>query len=179
MKTYISMLRGINVSGQKKIKMEGLKELYESLGFENVQTYIQSGNVIFECPDRNATELKNRIEGSIIAAFGYPVAVLIRTTSEFQRLIENNPLLGEKNRDATKLHVTFLSDIPEECLIENIKESKAESEDFSIAGREIYLYCPEGYGRTRMSNNFFEKKLKVAATTRNWKTVNKLLELAK
>jgi len=172
------MLRGINVSGQKKIRMQELKDLYESMGLQEVQTYIQSGNVIFQCADLDMADLKNRIEGTIQAAYGYSVAVLIRTPDEFRRLVENNPLSGEKNIDLTRLQVTFLSASPEKWPMEKIEETKAESENCFISGREIYLYCPEGYGKTRLSTNFFEKKLKVSATTRNWKTVNKLLELA-
>ena len=178
MKTYISMLRGINVGGHKKIRMQELKELYESLDYREVQTYIQSGNVLFQCADLDIAELNNRIESAIQAAYGYSVAVLIRTPDEFRRLVENNPLSGEKNIDITRLAVIFLSASPEKWPTEKLEESKAESEDFYTSGREIYLYCPEGYAKTRLSTNFFEKQLKVSATARSWKTVNKLLELA-
>ena len=172
------MLRGINVGGHKKIRMQELKELYESLGYREVQTYIQSGNVIFRCADLDTAELKNRIESAIQAAYGYSVAVLIRIPDEFRRLVENNPLSGEKDIDFTRLAVIFLSASPEKWPTENLEESKAESEDLFISGREIYLYYPEGYAKTKLSISLFEKQLKVYATARNWRTVQKLRELA-
>ncbi|MCZ2845162.1 MAG: DUF1697 domain-containing protein, partial [Candidatus Bathyarchaeota archaeon] len=107
MKTYISMFRGINVSGQKKIKMHELKTLYQSLDLKEVKTYIQSGNVVFRCPNTNSKELKDQIERKIKESFGFNIAVLIRTKDEFGKVIERNPFL---KKDVTKLHVTFLSD---------------------------------------------------------------------
>ncbi len=175
MKTYISMLRGINVSGQKKINMDDLKKLYESLGFENVQTYIQSGNVIFECSNKNIADIKSAIEKKIKQLFDFDVIVFIRTKDEFKNLIENSPFSAQ---DINNLYVTFLSDAPVKISEEEFKKAKAPSEEFLISDREIYLLCPDGYGRTKLSNNFFERKLKLCATTRNWKTVNKLFELA-
>ncbi len=175
MTTYISMLRGINVSGQKKIKMEVLKKLYESLGFQNVRTYIQSGNIIFECSDTDISELIHQIEQKIKNSFGFDVLVLIRTRNEIQKLIKNTPFA---KKDPSKLHITFLSDMPAKSPVDEINEAKDKTEEFFISGKEIYLLCSNGYGRSKLSNNFFERKLKLSATTRNWKTVNKLLELA-
>jgi uncharacterized protein (DUF1697 family) len=169
------MLRGINVSGQKKIKMGELKKLYGSLDFKNVKTYIQSGNVIFECSDTNVSKLINKIERKIKNFFGFDVLVLIRTIPEMQKLIENNPF-AKKN--TSKLHVTFLSDTPTQSPMDEINKIKDQSEEFFISDKEIYLFCPNGYGRSKLSNNFFERKLGLSATTRNWNTVNKLLELA-
>lgn len=175
MKTYVSMLRGINVSGQKKIKMHELKTLYQSLDLKEVKTYIQSGNIVFRCPNTNSKELKKEIERKIKESFGFNIAVLIRTKDEFERVIERNPFL---KKDITKLHVTFLSDYQKKVPIKDINSVKEKSEEFSISGSEIYLFCPNGYGKSKLSNNFFEKKLNVSATTRNWKTVNKLLSIA-
>src|SRR3989344_3570057 len=170
MTTYISILRGINVGGQKKIKMEELKKLYESLGFKNVRTYIQSGNVIFECLDTNLAELIYQIEQKIKNSFGFDVIVLIKTKNEIQKLIKNNPFA---KKDPSKLHVTFLSDIKTKPPTDEINNTKDKTEEFFISGREIYLFCPNGYGISKLSNNFFERKLNTSATTRNWKTVNK------
>ena len=175
MTTYISMLRGINVSGQKKIKMEELKEFYRSLGFKNIQTYIQSGNVIFESSDKNVSKIINKIERKIKKSFGFDVLVLIRTKNDLKKLIDNNPFA---KKDNSKLLVTLLSDTPLQSPIDEITKIKDDSEEFFIFGKEIYLFCPNGYGKSKLSNNFFERKLKLSATTRNWKTVNKLLELA-
>lgn len=174
---YISLLRGINVSGQKKIKMDALSTLYESLGLKNVKTYIQSGNVIFESEGSNPAELVNLIENKIEQTFGFFVKVLIRSKEEIQKVLEKNPFYGERKEDISKLHVTFLSEVPEHYSLKTLDKFINSTEEFFISGREIYLFCPNGYGRTKLTNNLFEKNLKVSATTRNLKTVNKLYEL--
>ena len=156
--------------------MVELKKLYESLGFKNVQTYIQSGNVVCECSDANVSKLISKIEKKIKESFGFDVLVLIRTKDEFQKLIERTPF---SKKDNDKLHVTFLSNAPTVLSIEEINKVKDKSEEFLISGKEIYLFCPNGYGKSKLSNNFFERKLKLSATTRNWKTVNKLMENSK
>ena len=175
MNTYISMLRGINVSGHNKIKMEELKNLYETLGFSNVQTYIQSGNVVFKSSDTNISKLINKIEQKIKKSFSFYVPVLIRTKNDLQKLIANNPFT---KKDSSKLYITFLSDTPIQSAVDEITKIKDISEEFIISGKEIYLFYPNGYGKSKLTNNYFERKLKLSATTRNWKTVNKLLELA-
>ena len=175
MVTYISLLRGINVSGQKKVPMEKLKALYESLGFKNVQTYIQSGNVIFECSDKDVFVIRNKIELKIRNVFGFDVTVIIRTKDELRKVLERNPFSGKETKF---LCVTFLATTPASLPREEIASMKHASEEFAISGREVYLFCPGGYGKTKLSNNLFERKLKVSATTRNWTTVQKLLELA-
>ena len=176
MKTYISMLRGINVSGQKKIKMKDLKKLYEVLEFSDVETYIQSGNVVFKSSNTDISGLITKIQKKIQRTFGFDVSVLIRTKDELQKLIENTPF---SKKDTSKLHITFLSDSPIDISTEEINNAKDKAEEFSIASREIYLFCPNGYGKSKLSNTFFERKLGVSATTRNWKTVNTLFDMAK
>ncbi len=173
------MLRGINVSGQKKIKMEELEQLYKSLGFTHVRTYIQSGNVIFESLSSDTSDLVNKIETSIKQTFGFFVTVIIRTKNEFQNVINNNPFYGTRQEDTAKLYVTFLSDTPYASSIQAINPLENKSDEWFISGKEIFLFCPNGYGRTKLTNNFFEKKLKLSATTRNWNTVNKLYEIVK
>jgi uncharacterized protein (DUF1697 family) len=175
MNTYISMLRGINVGGQKKVGMKELKELYESLGFARVRTYIQSGNVVFDYPDADLSALASKIERGIEVRFGFRVPVAIRTRDELQRLISSTPFMG---KDESKVHVTFLSAEPATLAVDEISRAKDGAEEFSISGREIYLFCPNGYGVTKLSNALFERKLKVTATTRNWRTVNALLSMA-
>ena len=175
MTIYISMLRGINVGKQKKIKMKDLKDLYESLNFENVKTYIQSGNVVFKFEDVPASKLSAIIEKKINEVYGSNVLVFIRTKNEFLKIIDDNPFQKE---DPNKLHVTFLSASPAEKPVKEIDLIKDESEKFSIRAKEIYLFLTNGYGRTKLSNGFFEKKLKVSATTRNWRTVNKLYDIS-
>jgi uncharacterized protein (DUF1697 family) len=167
----ISLLRGINVSGQKKVDMKGLKKLYESLDIKNVQTYIQSGNVIFEARDTTSVQLKNKIEEKIQLTFGFNVLVIIRTKNEFQKIINNNPF---KEKDSTTCYVTFLSEKPTDVPLDDIKKIKDETEEFYISEKEIYLFCPRGYGKTKLSTTYFEKKLKVSATTRNLNTIQTL-----
>jgi uncharacterized protein (DUF1697 family) len=178
MQTFISILRGINVSGQKKILMAELKLLYESLKFKDVTTYIQSGNVLFKS-DKSLSdlELATKIRKAIYKKYGFEVPVIIRSKDEIQKIISTNPFLKEKDIDEKKLHVTFLSEIPVKENIESIKSDNYLPDQFIISGKDIYLHIPVSYGETKLSNNFFEKKLKVTATTRNWNTVKKLLEL--
>lgn len=180
MATHISILRGINVSGQKKILMADLKALYEGLGFENVTTYIQSGNVIFTA-QKSLThkELVEKIGAAIFKKYGFEVPVIVRTVAEMESVLAANPLFKEKNIDIEKLHVTFLEEEPSAENIKLTKELDYSPDKFIILGKEVYLYCPNGYGISKLSNTFFENKLKVKATTRNWKTVNQLVMLAK
>ena len=176
---YISILRGINVSGQKKIKMADLKSLYELLGFQNVVTYIQSGNVIFDAAVKNKTDLKARIEETIEEKYKFHVSVEIRTNREIEDIIKNNPF-GSINlvEDGTKILVTFLSTKPAEVKVSDIQKCVVAPEKLLVRGKEVYLYCPNGYGKSKLSNTFFEHKLGVEATTRNWKSVHKLYELS-
>jgi uncharacterized protein (DUF1697 family) len=158
--------------------MDQLKASLLSLGFENVQTYIQSGNVIFKATLRSSSEVSNRIEQKIIADFGLAITVVSRTADEMGKTIKSNPFLKEQRIDPSKLHVTFLSQAPEPSSLEKLHALAVAGDAFGHSGREIYLYCPTGYGRTKLSNNALEKALSVRATTRNWKTVNQLSDIA-
>ena len=179
MQTFISILRGINVSGQKKILMADLKKLYESLKFSEVKTYIQSGNVVFKSDSKiSDIQLARKIEKAISAKYKFEVPVIIRTKEELEKILSQNSFTKEKSIDLKKLHVTFLSETPDREKMEQIKEVDFSPDQFIIKGKEIYLHIPNSYGETKLSNKFFENKLKVSATTRNWNTVNKLLELA-
>ncbi|ADZ10516.1 protein of unknown function DUF1697 [Methanobacterium lacus] len=178
MTTYISMVRGINV-GSKRIKMADLRDIYTFLGFKPVKTYIQSGNVIFKSNIDDPDELGQRIAQKIFETYNYHVEIVIRTMEELKTVVQSCPF---GNKEVEYLHVTFLSAIPggdrvRSIDMENINGIKS-TEEFKLLSKEIYLYLPEGYGRTKLNNNFFEKKLGLNATTRNWKTVNKLLEIA-
>lgn len=175
MDIYISFLRGINVSGKNRIKIDELKDLYEAIGFRNIKTYIQSGNVIFTSKEQNIDDRGTAIKEQIRAKYGYNVEVFVRTPSELKKIIDSAPVA---DKDISKFHVTFLSSVPSVSQLENIMKKKSETEFILIDKKTVYLYCPDGYGKTKLSNNFLEKKLNVSATTRNWKTVNKLIELA-
>ena len=178
-KTFISMLRGINVSGQKKIQMVELRNLYESLNLADVETYLQSGNVVFDSTEQEVSKLVESIEAQIEKSFGYAVPVFIRDTNDFQRIIGTNPFLNEKIEDSAKLHVTFLYTFLSKSKLSNLSIPKNDPDVFSIGDKEIFLFCPNGYGRTKLSNSFFERKLDMRTTTRNWKTVNALHSMAK
>ena len=173
------MLRGINVSGQKLIKMPELKLLYESLGFSGVVTYIQSGNVIFKtgwvAPGK---DLSLKIESAIQAEFGFEVSVIIRSIDEMKKIVRINPFQDENGLVPDKIYVTFLENEPLAERIEKISPFNFLPDKYKILGKEIYLSCSSGYGTTKLSNTFFENRLKTRATTRNWNTINKLIELA-
>jgi len=179
MDRYISMLRGINVGGQKKILMEELRKLFESLGYENVRTYIQSGNVIFLAPMDGEDFVRDRIQDAVRDRFGFEVAVTVRSLAEMKKVVEGIPFSQKAGDDLSKLHVVFLSEKTNKGIEQEITRARSEGEEVVIKGREIYLYLPNGYGRSKLNNNFFERKLGVSATTRNWKTVNKLLDMAR
>ena len=164
---YIALLRGINVSGKNSIKMAALKAMFESLGFNKVETYIQSGNVIFENEACNTKKLEVKIKEEINNTFGFEVETIVRTEEELINIISNNPLFKEVNIEIDKLHVTLLLNKPEEAIIDTLELKKEENEKYKLLGNEVYLYCPNGYGNTKLNNTMLEKKLKVAATTRN------------
>lgn len=178
METYISILRGINVSGQKLIKMDALRKRYENLGFHNVTTYVQSGNVVFVANDLEINRLEQTISQQIEKDFGFDVPVIVLTIENLKGIIGNNPFFDDPNKDPSFLHVTFLSSKPGHYDPKTIEAKKQSGEEILFADNAVYLYCPSGYGRTKLTNNFLEMKLKVRATTRNWKTVNELLKIA-
>jgi len=176
---YIALLKGINVGGQKMIKMKDLVNALASLHFSSIKTYLQSGNVVFEHEVEDILKLTEKIESKISEAFGFAVKTIIHTNDELESIINNNPFVDEPDIDPEKLHVTFLSEMPEQSRVENLEIKKEEVEKFSIISREVYLYCPNGYGNTKLNNSVFEKKLNVIATTRNWKTVKNIFTLSK
>lgn len=177
---YISILRGINVGGHKKVKMADLKSLYETQGFESVTTYIQSGNVIFESTKNlNKTSARDSIEKAIEEKYGFHVPVDIRTNKELEQVVENCPFeeaLSEEN--SAKVLVTFLQSTPSKQNQNLLLKLVKPPEKLTIQGEEVYLYCPNGYGKSKLTNTFIENKLDSSATTRNWKSVKKLYELS-
>jgi uncharacterized protein (DUF1697 family) len=178
MPVYIAMLRGINVTGSKIIKMEALRASFASLGFKNVQSYIQSGNLIFETPTNSAAALSAKIERRILRDFGHSVSVLLRTPKEMAEIIKRNPFSKDPAIDPSRLYVSFLADVAPKDAAELLQPLVAGAEQIRVMGREVYLYCPKGYGQTKISNNAIEKKLSVGATTRNWRTTQTLLAMA-
>lgn len=178
MLTYIALLRGINVSGHHKIKMTELKQLFIELGFKNVTTYIQSGNVVFQTNLKELDKIEQQIINGIKQTFGYLVQVIVLTKKSLETIYASNPFLQKPNIDITKIHVTILSNKPNENDIIPLNTISKNEDTFIIVDKTIYLYCPNGYGKTILNNNLFEKKLKISATTRNWNTISKLVELS-
>jgi uncharacterized protein (DUF1697 family) len=178
MKKFIALLRGINVSGQKQIKMSDLKTLFEEVGFQNVETYIQSGNLIFSGKEKSSENIAERISSSIKKKFGFDVQVFVLLPEELLEILNKNPFIN-KNKDPDKLYVIFLSTVPLKANLEKLGAIDFSPEEFRCDGKCIYLFVPNGYGKAKLNNNFFENKLKVSGTTRNLKTVKAILELTK
>lgn len=179
MQTYICLLRGINVSGQKKIKMIALKASFEALGFLDVVTYIQSGNIVFKYDAVDKKTIQDKIHQMLLKEFGFEVTVIIRTPEELQYVITNNPFEKDLTKDPKKFYVVFLQEVPSKENIEILASYNYSPEAYVLDDKLIFYYAANGAGNAKMSNNFFENKLKVRASSRNWRTVNKLVELSK
>jgi len=183
MPRYVALLRGINVTGNSMIKMEELRGIFEALGFSGVATYINSGNVGFECRsprvskgETPCSKLENKIEAAVEKHMGRPVAVMVREQAAIPKLIAENPFAGEFESHK-EMHVLFLErEITDDQLTE-LRAAAPEGERFVPAGREIYLHLPMGVAESLMGRGLIEKKLKIAVTARNWRTVQKLAEL--
>ena len=176
MKTYVALLRGINLGSQKRVSMADLRALFEDLGAQDVATYLQSGNVVFGSPDR-AERLTGAIERRIRRELGLSVTVLVLTRAQLARVLGGNPFAQAGKPPAT-LHVTFLADKPPRGKVSKLDSEHGRPDEFRVVGRHVYLHCPNGYGKSKLTNAYFEQQLGVAATTRNWKTVTKLGELS-
>jgi uncharacterized protein (DUF1697 family) len=178
MPVYISMLRGINVGPHKRMKMEKLRESLEALGLEQVKTYIQSGNVVFEAGKVSPAALCRQIEERILSDFGFSVDVISRTRDELNKVIQSNPLLQERDIDPLKLHVAFLSDAPTAAAVKKLQALTLPPDRARCSGKEIYLYFPNGVSGSSLWKHPLERVLSVVTTTRNWNTVNKLYAMA-
>jgi uncharacterized protein (DUF1697 family) len=178
MPVYISLLRGVNVGAHNQIEMSRLRPLLVGLGWEQVRTYIQSGNLVFQAAKRSPAHLSRTIEKALLRGFGFSVPVFTKSSEEMGQVIQNSPLAGLKGIDESKLHVSFLAEIPAAFALRKLAGFAAAEEQLRASGCELYLYCPHGYGRSRLANMQVERVLKVSATTRNWKTVNTLYEMS-
>lgn len=175
MKTYVALLRGINVSGHKKVPMAELRDILFKVGFVNVQTYIQSGNVIFRSTEEDIQKLTQIIQKEIKNYFDFEVPVIIKTNDELLNIFNDCPFSQEKRESS---YFTLLYWTPDQLLVDNLGELKYPNEEIIILNSCIYFYSSIGYGNTKYNNNFFERKLKVTATARNYKTMLKLLSLS-
>ncbi len=178
MNSYISILRGINVGGRRKILMKDLKDLYLSLGFENVITYIQSGNVYFSSStDMLEHEIEFAVQKAIYTAFGHDVPVIVRNTDRFIAMINNNPFIISSNYDINSLYLTFLKNRPIKQNIDRLNKVNTSPDCYRLINSDIYIQIKGKSQDSKFTNNFFESKLRVKATNRNWKTIMKLHEI--
>ena len=178
MTTWVALLRGINVSGQRKVPMADLRAVHEGLGHTEVVTYIQSGNVVFDADaDADAVTLRAALEEAIADTFGFAVPVVLRTSEELRRAAAANPY-PDAGADPQRVATTFLDVAPAADRVEEFDPDVHTPDVCVLDGREVHLFCRSGFGRTRLTNAYLERHFGVAATTRNWRTITKLLELS-
>ncbi|WP_127137206.1 DUF1697 domain-containing protein [Flagellimonas oceanensis] len=173
--TYIALLRGINVSGQKKIKMADLRHILEDSDLKNVKTYIQSGNIVFDSDQVDKDILQEKIAATIHQHFGFDVPTLVIQKNDVEQILNANPFSEEAEEN--KLYYVLLKSHPKDDLVKQFNQLQFEHEGFHMTDSCVYLFCKNGYGRAKLNNNLIEKKLGVEATTRNHKTMSKLLEM--
>jgi uncharacterized protein (DUF1697 family) len=178
MAVVIALLRGVNVGSHNRIKMDALRELCASIELRDAQTYVQSGNLVFRAKDRNLPALSKRIQTAIEKTFEFRPEVILRTTAEMRGVIARNPFAGLKNIEPGKLLVDFLANDPSPEACKSVLAIKTDPEKLHLAGREMYIYFPNGAGRSKLSWPALEKLLKTPGTTRNWNSVTKLLAMA-
>lgn len=178
MTRYIAFLRAINVSGHGVIKMEELRKIFESQKFKNVQTYIQSGNVIFDTNEKNPDVVESKIQKALEKKFGYEIEAMLRTVPELQAIIKTNPFKKINLDKNINLYVSVLSDKPGNDLQKSFISSSDEIATFKMTDREVYTLYKRKNAKNPFSNSFVEKKLKVASTTRNWSVISKIFEIA-
>jgi uncharacterized protein (DUF1697 family) len=174
--TLVALLRGINVGGRNTVPMAELRELLSSLGYDDVVTYIQSGNVVFRAGG-SADHVGAEVERAIAGAFDTTPSVLIRTPKELQQIVAQNPYLA-RGADMSKLHVVFLDHAPVKSATATLDPDRSPPDELTVKGREIFLHVPNGAGRTKLTLDYLERVLGVRGTQRNWKTLLKLIELS-
>jgi uncharacterized protein (DUF1697 family) len=178
MSVIVSMLRGVNVGGHNQIRMDALRDLYQSLGLGHAQTFIQSGNVVSTTRARDLEGLAKHIEDAIERSFGFRCEVIVRTASELREAVARNPFAARPGIDPAKLLVTFLGADPDPEGRNKVLAMNAAPEELYVDGRHVYIYFPNGMGRPNLSWAQIGKIMKTPATARNWNTVRKLLEIA-
>jgi len=175
--TYVALLRGVNVGGKNRLPMLDLTAMFTRAGCEAVETYIQSGNVVFKAESVLVARIPSLIASAVEERFGHRVPVVVRTVEELRDVVKGNPFLST-GVDAKRLHVAFLTDVPESDGVAQLDPDHSLPDAFQVRGREIFLYCPNGLARTKLTNHYFDSKLATTSTIRNWRTVLTLLEMA-
>jgi len=177
MPVWIALLRAVNVGGNNKLPMASLVSLLEGAGCSEVRTYIQSGNAVFRSEETDAKALAGRIGDAVLAEHGFRPGVIVLDAAELEHAVTKNPF-PEAEADPTRLHLFFLSDRPKTPNLDKLNRAKAASERYSLSGNLLYFHAPDGVGRSKFPAKV-EPALGVKATARNWRTVNKLLEMAR
>jgi len=174
---YVALLRGINVAGKNRLSMKDLVAMFAEAGCSEVLTYIQSGNVVFRATEARASRIPVMIAAAISDRLGFRAPVIMRRAGELRAIARGNPFL-QAGADAEALHVMFLADRPPSSKIAALDPRRSPPDEFEVRGREIYLRCPNGVGRSKLTNEYFDTKLSTTSTMRNWRTVLKLVEMA-
>jgi uncharacterized protein (DUF1697 family) len=174
--TYVALLRGINVGGKNKLPMKDLSGLFVEAGCEDVRAFIQSGNVIFRAARGVTAQLPGLIAAQIAKRFGYKTPVVLRTAEQIGAVLRANPFL-EAGVPEAELHVAFLADSPAKARVQDLDPDRSPPDTFEVRGQEVYLRLPNGAGRSKLTNAYFDSKLATTSTMRNWRTVTKLFEL--
>ncbi|MCI0629022.1 MAG: DUF1697 domain-containing protein [Phycisphaerales bacterium] len=177
---YVALLRGINVGGKNMLPMSKLAPMFSDAGCVNVQTYIQSGNVVFSATPACAAEIPALISKRIAKGLGFQPVIILRTAAEMRRIVEDNPFIKTRDQAGLEnlLHIAFLNDAPTKASIAALDPNRSAGDSFLVRGREIYLNLPKGVGKTKLTNGYFDSALGVTSTMRNWRTALKLLEMA-
>ena len=178
MPVFISMLRGVNLGSHNRIKMDALCALYKSLKLEDPRHYVQSGNVIFRTKEKNAAQLAKKIQDAIARKIGFGPEVILRTPEEFRKAIAANPFANRSGLDPGKLLVTFLAREPNAEGRAKLLALRPDPEELHLIDSEIYIYFPNGAGRSKLRWSSLDKKLGTAGTARNWNSVMKMLAIA-
>ncbi|MEM9555111.1 MAG: DUF1697 domain-containing protein [Acidobacteriota bacterium] len=178
----IALLRGINVGGKNKLPMAELREIFAGVGCRDVVTYIQSGNVVYSVYDELAPRVAEAVSVAITARFGYEIPVVTRDAEELAVVVDGSPYVRDDLTDEQRkkaLHVAFLADEPPTDRIAALDPRRSPGDEFTVRGRTIYLFCPNGLARTKLTNAYFDSVLGTISTMRNWRTTLKLLELSR
>jgi uncharacterized protein (DUF1697 family) len=176
MPTYVALLRSVNVAGHGRLAMADLKESFRALGYEDVATFIQTGNVIFSTSKKSPAKLIAEIEQQLVHDFGNSPAVILRTPAELQSVFAHSPY-PPQGADPARHHVTFMATDPDPKRLAEFSPPASGRDELVIRGREIYVHTPDGYHQTKLTGTMLERRLGVVTTTRNWNTVSKLCAL--
>ncbi len=177
MTACMSLFRGINVGGNRIVPMSELKSLHQALGLKDVVTYIQSGNVVFSSDETNPAQLASQIEENFAQKFGFHSQVMVRTSAELQEIIASNPFQNQPDKEPKWIAVLFLTTRPERTALEDLLKTYSGPEEIYLTGQELFVYYPDGVGRSKLTLTLIEKKLKTVGTGRNWNTVLQLQKM--